>query len=270
MECMNCHEMNEEGNKFCNNCGTELVKEEVTNTQVEEPKTVEAPVTPAAPIVTSNTSKKSSNVALIIIISVVSFLLVGALTFFGVKSFLDGQNSNGGTKNNTTNNTKNNIVNNNTTNNNTKNNTKTTTEEKTQVVGADKYGYVTIPSDWVKFTDPDVTIDLVQYSTLSSDYVLTMMYYSKSEVVSAEQAATNVSNHMSTENVTGLTGAKVKVAGYDAYQVYGYYPDENEWLVCWFFEAEDGYIHYIAVEGPSRYSDHFKIPDTFKLNKNTL
>ena len=277
MECKNCHVINEEGNKYCNNCGTELVsevvteesnpvQEEVKEEPVVEPTTVtpeQAPVTENAsqttpvqsePVVVKNTGKKS-NVALIVIISVVSFLIVGALAFFGVRSFFNKATN----EVNNVVNTANNIINNN-----TNNNSKTV--DKTKVVGEEKYGYVTVPSDWVKFYDYSTVANVLQYS-YANEYVLTMMYYSKDELRSAETAAANAKAHLSTENVEKLTGAKVKMGSYDAYQVYAYYPDENEWLVCWFFEAEDGLVHYLAVEGPDPYSDYFEIPNTFKIKK---
>ena len=257
MECMNCHEMNEEGNKFCNNCGTELVKKEVTNTQVEEPKPVETPVTP---IVTSNTSKKSSNVVVIVIVGVVSVILVGILAFFGVRAVINSYQANneisGKIDTNTNSNTNNNSYNNN-------ENDYNYNKPKTQVVGKDKYGYVTIPSDWVPFKDPSVSIDLVQY-TNGEDFILTMNYYDKTEVPSAMQAASNIKSHLASENVEGLTGATVKMGSYDAYQVYGYYPDDDLWLVCWLFDGNDGYIHYLAIEGSDHYSDFFDIPNTFR------
>lgn len=72
---------------------------------------------------------------------------------------------------------------------------------------------------------------------------------------------------MQSEGVEKLTEATVTLGKYSAYQVYGYYASDNVWLVCWFFEAEDGKTHYISIEGPDPSSEHFNIPKTFSLTK---
>jgi hypothetical protein len=51
-----------------------------------------------------------------------------------------------------------------------------------------------------------------------------------------------------------------------------YYPSDATYLVTYWFEAEDGKIHYIALEGPDSVSgesitDYLYIPESFSLNK---
>ena len=67
--------------------------------------------------------------------------------------------------------------------------------------------------------------------------------------------------------VENITSEKVTVAGYNGYRVYGYYKDDNEWLVEWFFEVGNDKIYYIALEGSDLLEEYFDIPDTFSLTK---
>ena len=45
-----------------------------------------------------------------------------------------------------------------------------------------------------------------------------------------------------------IQGARVKLAGRDALQVYGLYPD-GSYLVCWLATDDAGTIRYVAAEG---------------------
>lgn len=158
------------------------------------------------------------------------------------------------------NSTSNTIISNNT----NSTNTTSTPSTNTQRVGSADFGYVTIPSNWNKFYDPDAPKTL-QYSQGYS-YILTM-YAENTSQVSAEQYAKSTMAKMKSENTTSVTGATVSLGKYTAYQVYGYYPSDNTWLVCWHFEAEDGKTHYISVEGSDSTNDAFNIPDTFSLTR---
>lgn len=184
---------------------------------------------------------------------------------------------NGNTSNKIKYNTVNNTANKNTstTNNaNTSNITNTTnstntastssSSQNTQRVGSDEFGYISVPSNWTKFIDPDAP-NTIQYS-YANVYIATL-YAADTTQVSAENYAQSTASLMQQDGVTGVTGATVKIGKYTAYQVYGHYDADNTWLVCWHFEAEDGKTHYIAIEGPDASSDYFKIPETFSLNK---
>ena len=171
------------------------------------------------------------------------------------------------------NNTKNNVISTNTTSTNTTktntSNTNTTTtntntSSNTKRVGDDKFGYVTVPSNWYRFVDPNATSTL-QYS-YANVYIVTLYARDKSEI-SARDYATNTMYKMKQEGAENVTGATVSLGKYTAYQVYGYYKNENLWLVCWHFETEDNKTHYISMEGPDASSEHFKIPETFSLKK---
>ena len=65
----------------------------------------------------------------------------------------------------------------------------------------------------------------------------------------------------------GVTGARVKIGGYDAVQCYGTYPD-GQILVCWYFKADDGYIRKVTVEfGQDHYSDFSLVEKNYKLDR---
>lgn len=139
---------------------------------------------------------------------------------------------------------------------------------KTVTVGDSYYGYVDIPSDWSKFYDVDGNSSL-QYS-YAGVFILSMDVVNNS-LLDAKTAATNFYNSMSTSNdITGLTAATVKVGKYEAYQVYMFYPSENLFLITYWFMADDGAIHYLALEGPeevsgAKISDFLSIPESFRL-----
>lgn len=139
---------------------------------------------------------------------------------------------------------------------------------KDTIIGNDDFGYLKLPGKWYKFQDVDGKSAL-QYS-LDSQWIVSLESYEpKYDDETAEYLAkTSLSNLINNEvGVENATGATVKLAGYDAYQVYGLYTNDNIWLVEWFFEPGDGKIHYISVEGPDYNSDYFKIPETFSLTK---
>lgn len=139
---------------------------------------------------------------------------------------------------------------------------------KTITVGDSYYGYVDIPSDWSRFYDVDGNSAL-QYS-YADVFILSMDVVNNSSI-DAKTAATNFYNSVSeSSDITGLTAATVKVGKYEAYQVYMFYPSENLFLVTYWFMADDGAVHYLALEGPEevsgkKISDFLSIPESFRL-----
>ena len=133
-----------------------------------------------------------------------------------------------------------------------------------QRVGNDEFGYITIPENWAKFVDVDGNSTL-QYS-YANIYIATL-YAVPTTQIDAYNYASNIMNKLKSDGVQNVQGATVNVGKYSAYQVYGYYANENVWLVCWFFETEEGKTHYISIEGPDRNSEHFNIPNSFSLTK---
>lgn len=127
-------------------------------------------------------------------------------------------------------------------------------------VGEDDYGYIDLPSDWVRFVDlsgetgiayssPDgtsiITFDIFDLSGLTEE---------QAEQITTEILAQNVWYNLEDDDVEVLDGAKVVLGDYDSFQVYGVY--ENDFsmtciIVCWIFEDDNGIIHYVSAEGPT-------------------
>lgn len=141
------------------------------------------------------------------------------------------------------------------------------------VVGDNNYGYITIPKKWGKFYDVDGTTSL-QYS-YANVYIVSLDYFEDGEYTAKDYASNYMYNKLNSSDVTGVTGATVNIGKnkeYTAYQVYMYYPSDGTYLVTYWFEAEDGKVHYIALEGPEELSgvkitDYLYIPESFSLNK---
>ena len=154
-----------------------------------------------------------------------------------------------------------------------KENEEDSNNENTTVVGDNKYGYITIPKNWARFYDVDGNTSL-QYS-YANLYIVSLNYFEDSEYTAKELASNYMYNKQNSSDVTGVTGATVQIGKnkeYTAYQVYMYYPSDGTYLVTYWFEAEDGKVHYIALEGPEELSgvsitDYLYIAESFSLNK---
>lgn len=130
------------------------------------------------------------------------------------------------------------------------------TQIKGQRIGSDKLGYVTVPKEWLPFKDLDETIIDLQYSDLKGTTIITMNLFDKSGLSAkdlvnfgAKEAAINVWKNLEA-GATKVEGNEFKFGKYESFQLYATYPNGIK-LTAWLFEAEDGQIHYIAIESPS-------------------
>ena len=72
---------------------------------------------------------------------------------------------------------------------------------------------------------------------------------------------------MEQQGAKKVTGARVKLGGYDAIQCYGTYPDGTI-LVVWHFRGDDGQMRKITVEFPSNDSSAFHtVENGYKLDR---
>jgi uncharacterized protein YxeA len=136
------------------------------------------------------------------------------------------------------------------------------TTKELNKIGNSEFGYLKVEDNWYKYNDVD-NPSVLEY-TLDGNWIISM-YAKPSSTIDAKTYADSCYIRMKQDGAVGVTGATVKVGIYTAYQVYGYYTSLNKWLVTWCFELGDKKTHYIGIEGPDRYSDNFKIPDTFTL-----
>ena len=138
-------------------------------------------------------------------------------------------------------------------------------------IGDKTFGYLTVPDDWVEFHDINGSTAL-QYSKAGL-YIVTLDYIKDKKHTPKEYASNYMYNMKQSEEVTGVTGATIKLGKnkeYTAYQVYMLYKNEGTYLVTYWFETEDGVVRYIALEGPAelngvKLTDYLYIAESFSL-----
>lgn len=123
----------------------------------------------------------------------------------------------------------------------------------TQHVGADGVGFVDIPADWKPFQDASGGDDL-QWCDGTPYTIVTLNVIELSEQdrasLTLDDAANNIAAHLLDEGMDeeSLNGAHVTLAGRDATQLYGMYPDGSV-LVVWLLEDDSGNYRYVSAEG---------------------
>ena len=137
-------------------------------------------------------------------------------------------------------------------------------------VGNDKTGKVALTSGkWITFHEAgghsSEVVEHEQAQDMSSGSIIGLFVlnvdYDAETVGKAQMAA------MEQAGAKKITGARVKIGGYDAVQCYGIYPDDTV-LVCWFFKGDDGLIRKITVEFPSSNTKAFSIVEKgYKLDR---
>lgn len=134
----------------------------------------------------------------------------------------------------------------------------------TKVVGNSKYGYVEVPKKWRDYRDDDAP-NTLQYTDIGEyGYIVTLSVFEQD--ITPYQASTNIYNSIKNEGITP-TRTYTKFGNQWGYKVSAYYADENKYLDTYLFKASDSKLHYIAIEGPNKYSDNFKIPETFTMTR---
>ena len=263
MKCKKCGNIINENNKFCPICG---------EANVAQTAPVMESTPPTAPQQVAPTNKKNNIIIFIIIGAIIGLIIISLVVVISIKMLYDRKDnsSNNDYKTPITNNDE--TIDNNS-NNNNNNNNNSSSNSNTKVVGDEKYGYISIPNNWYKFYDVDGNNSL-QYS-YANTYIITLNILDNQ--YSAKQYASNyMYNKKNSSDVTDVTGATVTIGKdkkYTAYQVYMYYPSDSTYLVTYWFEAEDGKVHYIALEGPKelngvKITDYLDIPESFSLKSN--
>lgn len=136
-------------------------------------------------------------------------------------------------------------------------------EDGQKEVGDSTYGYITVPSDWMKLTDVESSTG-VRYSDKDITYAATI---DLSNSLSPEEFANTAKKQLQNVGVTNLIVAEEKWNGYDAYKLTGFSDENGSYVLAYFFKAEDGLAHYVGVEGPDKDTNYFKIPQTYKYKK---
>ncbi len=150
---------------------------------------------------------------------------------------------------------------------------------ETQEIGSDTLGYMAVPADWVQYEGEGSATSL-QYASEDSRVIVSMDVIDKSvfsqeeqDKLTAETAAQSIWTTLDQGGVKQIKGAKVQLAGYDAFQVYGAYTqgadDTSGIIINWVFESEDGTIHVVSAEGATEtvMTGVTQIESTYKLTK---
>lgn len=137
-------------------------------------------------------------------------------------------------------------------------------------VGNAKTGKVALTEGkWLEFIEADgfskQVIEHQQAKDLSSGSIIGLFVIDTD--LDAEQAAKSQMASMEQAGAKKITGARVKLGGYDAIQCYGTYPD-GMILVVWHFRGDDGLMRKITVEFPSDNTKAFSIVEKgYKLDR---
>ena len=150
---------------------------------------------------------------------------------------------------------------------------KSTTNQETKRIGNADYGYIDIPSKWIKFTDIDVT-EAVQYTDGSGYNIVTMDSFTKEKAkvpadieFNAEFLAKKLAVMWEdNQDVGKMTGARTKVSGLDAYQLQ-IVMKSGQYLITWIFQKGEK-VYTISFEGDAETLKTFipYIEDTWSLD----
>ena len=131
---------------------------------------------------------------------------------------------------------------------------KSASSQETKRIGNADYGYIDIPSKWIKFTDIDVT-EAVQYTDGSGYNIVTMDSFTKEKAkvpadieFNAEFLAKKLAvMWQDNKDVGKMTGARTKVSGLDAYQLQ-IVMKSGQYLITWIFQKGEK-VYTISFEG---------------------
>ena len=127
-----------------------------------------------------------------------------------------------------------------------------------QQIGGDGYGYVHVPSDWVKFQDSATDGVSFQYADPSTYNVVTLFSYTAEDLgveklddQATEQAAISYGHQLNQQDTyENLIFAVVEIAGYEAYQVNANLKSDGKIICAWFFRTEkNDKVYLVSLEG---------------------
>ena len=150
---------------------------------------------------------------------------------------------------------------------------KNTPSQSTKRIGNADYGYIDIPSKWIKFTDIDGT-EAVQYTDGSGYNIVTLDSFTREKAkvpadieFNAEFLAKKLAvMWQDNQDVGKMTGARTKVVGLDAYQLQ-IGMKSGQYLITWIFQQGEK-VYTISFEGDAETLKTFipYIEDTWSLD----
>ena len=135
-------------------------------------------------------------------------------------------------------------------------------DEETRRVGRDGYGFISIPTYWVNFQNINSPNVDVAFSDPTGRAIINLFLFDDSFEPRIFLSA--VTYGMENDGAEDITSAMVTLDGMEVYQVYGYYPSSNSWLVAWAFTGNDGNLRFITAEAPFN-----EILDVVRIIENT-
>lgn len=136
-------------------------------------------------------------------------------------------------------------------------------------VGNSQTGTVPLSGKWITFIEAGgFSSDVAEHEQakdVSTGAIIGLFVLNTSQ--DAETMGKLQMAAMEKQGAKGVTGARVKLGGYDAVQAYGIYPDGTI-LVVWYFKGDDGQIRKITVEFPSDKTESFAMVENgYKLDR---
>lgn len=132
-------------------------------------------------------------------------------------------------------------------------------------IGGEGLGYMKVDTYWRQINMADSAIkNRALYE--NGNYYITIV----DEGVSDSTPSAKVvewRERITNEGAESVEVASVEMGQISAQQLKGYYRQQNIWTMTWMFKTNDGHFRYVTVEGPSKTSRYFAIPNTYSLTK---
>ena len=151
---------------------------------------------------------------------------------------------------------------------------KNKTNQETKRVGSPEFGYIDIPSKWIKFFDAEVE-GLIQYTDGSAYNIVTMNAVSKAEAevadgetFNAETIAQHVAyNWSQKDNIEKMWGSKSTVSGIEAFQI-NIILKSGQLANTLVFQKDDK-VYILSIEGDKETINDFleNMKDTWSLDE---
>ncbi len=130
-------------------------------------------------------------------------------------------------------------------------------------VGMGGYGYISIPNDWIKYSDMNGSKTMMY--TDNGTWIVTI-YGVPTNTQNAVDWANSVYHAIEDNGGQNITTGKTIINDYPALKISAYYPNYKKYITAWVLEVKDGTTHYLAIEGPESTSDYYNIIYSFRSN----
>ena len=140
-----------------------------------------------------------------------------------------------------------------------------------QRIGTETHGYVSVPKDWSRSLDENVTAGGgFGYSDAKKKNIVIINSAAIGGTMTAQSFANGQLNSAKAANMSQPQMVTEKHGSYDMYKVFYYDTKEKTWSFKYVFEAEDNRVHYIQVITDVNTSDLISsVPDSWSVNQNS-